>query len=96
MSTRRGRIPESRAETADGLEQVFAINVLAPYLLTALIARPRRLIYFSSRSTAATTWCSTTKMGGTGAPDDLKAGAETQVWLAAGDDPDATATGRYL
>ena len=39
---------ESRSETADGLEHVFAINVLAPYLLTALIARPRRLIYLSS------------------------------------------------
>ena len=39
---------ESRAETVDGLEHVFAINVLAPFLLTALIARPRRLIYLSS------------------------------------------------
>jgi NAD(P)-dependent dehydrogenase (short-subunit alcohol dehydrogenase family) len=27
---------------------VFAINVLAPYLLTALIARPTRLVYLSS------------------------------------------------
>jgi NAD(P)-dependent dehydrogenase (short-subunit alcohol dehydrogenase family) len=27
---------------------VFAINVLAPYLLTALIARPARLVYLSS------------------------------------------------
>jgi NAD(P)-dependent dehydrogenase (short-subunit alcohol dehydrogenase family) len=39
---------ESRIETVDGLEHVFAINVLAPYLLTALIERPRRLIYLSS------------------------------------------------
>jgi NAD(P)-dependent dehydrogenase (short-subunit alcohol dehydrogenase family) len=37
-----------RTETVDGLEQVFAINVLAPYLLTALIRPPRRLIYLSS------------------------------------------------
>lgn len=38
----------ARRETADGLDDVFAINVLAPYLLTALIERPRRLIYLSS------------------------------------------------
>src|SRR5260221_352872 len=39
---------ELRSETVDGLEHVFAINVLAPYLLTALIHRPRRLVYLSS------------------------------------------------
>jgi NAD(P)-dependent dehydrogenase (short-subunit alcohol dehydrogenase family) len=39
---------EPRRETVDGLEHVFAINVLAPYLLTALIRAPRRLIYLSS------------------------------------------------
>jgi NAD(P)-dependent dehydrogenase (short-subunit alcohol dehydrogenase family) len=37
-----------RAESVDGLSQVFAVNVLAPYLLTALITRPRRLVYLSS------------------------------------------------
>jgi NAD(P)-dependent dehydrogenase (short-subunit alcohol dehydrogenase family) len=37
-----------RIETADGLANVFAINVLAPYLLTALITRPARLVYLSS------------------------------------------------
>jgi NAD(P)-dependent dehydrogenase (short-subunit alcohol dehydrogenase family) len=41
----RGRGP---VETVDGLEHVFAINVLAPYLLTALIAPPDRLVYLSS------------------------------------------------
>jgi NAD(P)-dependent dehydrogenase (short-subunit alcohol dehydrogenase family) len=39
---------EPRIETVDGLEHVFQINVLAPYLLTALIERPSRLIYLSS------------------------------------------------
>jgi NAD(P)-dependent dehydrogenase (short-subunit alcohol dehydrogenase family) len=39
---------EPRIETVDGLEHVFAINALAPYLLTALIERPDRLIYLSS------------------------------------------------
>jgi NAD(P)-dependent dehydrogenase (short-subunit alcohol dehydrogenase family) len=37
-----------RVETVDGLEHVFAINVLAPYLLTALITPPDRLVYLSS------------------------------------------------
>jgi NAD(P)-dependent dehydrogenase (short-subunit alcohol dehydrogenase family) len=39
---------EPRRETVDGLEHVFAINVLAPYLLTALMAPPDRLVYLSS------------------------------------------------
>jgi NAD(P)-dependent dehydrogenase (short-subunit alcohol dehydrogenase family) len=39
---------ERRTETVDGLEHVFAINSLAPYLLTALIDRPERLVYLSS------------------------------------------------
>lgn len=39
---------EPRVETVDGLEHVFAVNVLAPYLLTALVERPRRLVYLSS------------------------------------------------
>jgi NAD(P)-dependent dehydrogenase (short-subunit alcohol dehydrogenase family) len=37
-----------RIQTEDGLPHVFAINTLAPYLLTALIHRPKRLIYLSS------------------------------------------------
>jgi NAD(P)-dependent dehydrogenase (short-subunit alcohol dehydrogenase family) len=37
-----------RLETEDGLPQLFAVNVLAPYLLTALIERPERLVYLSS------------------------------------------------
>jgi NAD(P)-dependent dehydrogenase (short-subunit alcohol dehydrogenase family) len=39
---------EPRLETGDGLEHVFAVNVLAPYLLTALIEPPARLVYLSS------------------------------------------------
>jgi NAD(P)-dependent dehydrogenase (short-subunit alcohol dehydrogenase family) len=37
-----------RVETGDGLSKVFAVNVLAPYLLTALVGRPDRLVYLSS------------------------------------------------
>jgi NAD(P)-dependent dehydrogenase (short-subunit alcohol dehydrogenase family) len=37
-----------RIATEDGLPQVFAVNTLAPYILTALIQRPKRLVYLSS------------------------------------------------
>src|ERR1700752_566717 len=37
-----------RLLTEDGLPHVFAVNTLAPYILTALIHRPQRLIYLSS------------------------------------------------
>lgn len=37
-----------RVETLDGLSQLFAVNVLSPYVLTALIERPGRLVYLSS------------------------------------------------
>lgn len=39
---------EPHIETADGLSHVFAINVLAPYLLTALVTPPGRLVYLGS------------------------------------------------
>lgn len=102
---------------------LLAVNVLAPYLLTALMARPAWLVYLSSsmhRSgstdlgriargevtysdskllvtalamAVSARWPGTvahavdpgwvpTRMGGSGAPDDLVAGHETQVWLA--------------
>jgi len=34
--------------TVDGLPQVFAVNSLAPYILTCLIRKPKRLVYTSS------------------------------------------------
>jgi NAD(P)-dependent dehydrogenase (short-subunit alcohol dehydrogenase family) len=37
-----------REETEDGLPRVFAINTLGPYVLTALMNSPRRLVYLSS------------------------------------------------
>ncbi len=39
---------EGRIVTPDGLCDVFAVNVLAPYLLTARIEMPGRLVYLSS------------------------------------------------
>jgi NAD(P)-dependent dehydrogenase (short-subunit alcohol dehydrogenase family) len=37
-----------RLETEDGLSHVFAINTLAPYVLTVLVTKPKRLVYLSS------------------------------------------------
>jgi NAD(P)-dependent dehydrogenase (short-subunit alcohol dehydrogenase family) len=37
-----------RLETEPGVPRVFAVNVLAPYILTALIETPKRLVYLSS------------------------------------------------
>lgn len=34
--------------TVDGLAHVFAVNTLSPYILTALITKPKRLVYLSS------------------------------------------------
>lgn len=138
-----GSSSSRRIETSDGLSQLFAINVLAPYLLTALITPPDRLIYVSSGmhhgGTAslndpqwtgrrwngsqaysdsklldvvlafamARRWPTVlsnalepgwvpTKMGGPGAPDDLRLGAVTQAWLAVSDDREAKVTGQYF
>ncbi len=38
----------SRSTTAEGHSKTLAVNTLAPYLLTALIDRPDRLIYLTS------------------------------------------------
>src|SRR5215467_510218 len=38
----------SRCSTAEGHAKTLAVNTLAPYMLTALIERPVRLIYISS------------------------------------------------
>jgi NAD(P)-dependent dehydrogenase (short-subunit alcohol dehydrogenase family) len=41
-------VDRDRFATEDGHARVLAVNVLAPYMLTALIERPARLIYLSS------------------------------------------------
>jgi NAD(P)-dependent dehydrogenase (short-subunit alcohol dehydrogenase family) len=43
MSSTQGRSP-----TPEGHATIFAVNTLAPYILTALMQRPRRLVYLSS------------------------------------------------
>ena len=51
----------SRGATPEGHAETLAINTLAPYLLTALIERPGRLVYLSSGL----------HRGGEGSLDDL-------------------------
>ena len=119
---------------------ILTVNVVAPYLLTALIQRPQRLVYLSSgmheggradlagldwsgrRGTGsysdsklfvtalavavARIWSDVysnavdpgwvpTRMGGRGAPDDLRLGHLTQEWLATSDEPEARSSGGY-
>jgi len=131
-----------RVETEPGVPSVFAVNVLAPYILTALIQRPKRLVYVSSGMhrgvrprmedllwtrrawSAASAYAESklcnvllafavarrwsdvisnalepgwvrTKMGGPGAPRDLRQGSVTQAWLAVSEDELARSTGGY-
>jgi NAD(P)-dependent dehydrogenase (short-subunit alcohol dehydrogenase family) len=114
---------------------VLRVNVVAPYLLTALIPPPRRLVYLTSgmqrggradltrvdwergssyadsklfvttlalavarlwpgvRSHAVDPGWVPTRMGGPGAPDDLRLGHLTQEWLATSEDPEALTSG---
>ena len=136
------RVPGSSI-TTDGLPLLFAVNTIAPYILTCLMYKPKRLIYMTSgmhlhgdvkldnlpagknERNSQITYSDTklhdlilamatarkwpdvyanavdpgwvpTKMGGAGAPDNLEQGFETQVWLAVGNDPEATVSGRYF
>jgi NAD(P)-dependent dehydrogenase (short-subunit alcohol dehydrogenase family) len=79
-----------RLLTEDGLEHVFAVNVLAPYLLTALIDPPARLVYLSSGM----------HRGGTADLSDPQWARRhwngSQAWLAVSDEPAATVTGGYF
>lgn len=120
--------------------QILVVNTIAPYLLTALIERPRRLVYLSSQmhrsgrpelagmdftgktstgsysdsklfvtalaAAVARRWPDVlsnsvnpgwvpTRMGGAGAPDDLRLGHVTQAWLAVSDDAEAKTSGGY-
>lgn len=39
---------QGNTKSSDGLPVIFAVNTIAPYILTAMIKRPERLIYLSS------------------------------------------------
>jgi NAD(P)-dependent dehydrogenase (short-subunit alcohol dehydrogenase family) len=43
-----GHLEPRRIVTEDGLSHLLAVNTIAPYILTALITRPKRLVYLSS------------------------------------------------
>jgi NAD(P)-dependent dehydrogenase (short-subunit alcohol dehydrogenase family) len=43
-----GTHESKRIQTEDGLSQIFAVNSLAPYILTCLINKPKRMVYTSS------------------------------------------------
>ena len=43
-----GSSERKRIVTVDGLSAIFAVNTLAPYILTCLVHPPKRLIYLSS------------------------------------------------
>ena len=132
-----------RIVTEDGLSHLLAVNTIAPYILTALITRPKRLVYLSSMlhqdgdpSLKDLTWADRpwlgqqaysdtklhdvllafaiarrwsgvhsnalepgwvpTRMGGSGATDDLDQAHRTQVWLAVSDDLSASVSGEYF
>ncbi len=127
----------------DFLQMMVTINALAPYILTCLIHKPKRLIYLSSgmhsqgdpgldiltsitkargiyqtysdtklhdlilSKAVARKWPDVysnavdpgwvpTKMGGSGAPDDLEKGFQTQAWLAVSNDDLAKVSGHYF
>ena len=114
-------------------DELFTVNVLAPYLLSTLLEQPKRMVFLSSgmhldgklnlnnecsysdtklfdlmlAKYFARIWPEAfvnavdpgwvpTRMGGAGAPDDLRKGAETQVWLATSDDTNALVSGHYF
>jgi NAD(P)-dependent dehydrogenase (short-subunit alcohol dehydrogenase family) len=120
-------------------KDLFTVNTLAPYILTSLVQKPKRLIYLSSdmheggrpkldnfkRDISDITYSDTklhvlmlckavarkwtdvyanalnpgwvpTKMGGSGAPDSLQKGYETQVWLAVSNDEKAKVSGHFF
>jgi NAD(P)-dependent dehydrogenase (short-subunit alcohol dehydrogenase family) len=132
-----------RQVTEDGLERIFAINTMAPFVLTALMPLAPRMVYLSSGlqesgiadlsdlqyerkpysghqaycdsklhdvmlafavarrcpeviSNAVDPGWIKTKLGGLNATNELDEGAETPVWLATSDDPEARASGRLL
>lgn len=125
--------------TQDGLPPLFAVNSIAPYILTCLIKQPKRLIYMSSgmhkqadqsisgldknklhvtysdskfhnlilAMSIARQWPKVysnavdpgwvpTKMGGSGAPDNLEKGFATQVWLAGSSNDQSKVSGKYF
>lgn len=70
----------------------YADSKLYVTMLSMAVARKWPDIY----SNAVNPGWVPTKMGGAEAPDDLRKGYETQVWLATGNDRNALVSGRYF
>jgi len=70
----------------------YSDSKLHVLMLTKAVARRWTDVY----SNAVDPGWVPTKMGGKGAPDDLKKGYETQVWLAASNDAAAKVSGKYF
>ncbi|MFC8425491.1 SDR family NAD(P)-dependent oxidoreductase [Streptomyces sp. NPDC057236] len=73
---------------------VMPVNVVAPYLLTAL-ARVVARLRPGVPSNAVDPGRVPTRMGGPSAPDDLELGHRTQEWLVTSDEPEVLTTGGY-
>jgi NAD(P)-dependent dehydrogenase (short-subunit alcohol dehydrogenase family) len=70
----------------------YSDSKLHVLMLALTIARKWRDVY----SNAVNPGWVPTRMGGAGAPDDLKKGYETQVWLATSNEGKARVSGRYF
>ncbi len=70
----------------------YSDSKLQLLLLTKAVARKWPDVYANAVDPG---WVPT-KMGGSGAPDDLQKGCETQAWLAVSNEEDAKVSGRYF
>jgi len=70
----------------------YSDTKLQVLLLTKAVARKWPTVYANAVDPG---WVPT-KMGGRGAPDNLRKGYETQVWLAVSDDDKAKVSGHYF
>ncbi len=75
----------------DGM-QAYADSKLQDVMLALAVAR----LWPDVVSNAVDPGWIRTRLGGPNATDDLEPGADTQVWLATSDDPQALVGGRYL
>ncbi len=85
----RSKLDSFKTETSRITYSDSKLHVL---MLCMAVARRWRQVYANAVDPG---WVPT-KMGGRGAPDDLKKGYETQAWLAVSDDEEAKVSGRYF
>ncbi|MFW7415523.1 SDR family NAD(P)-dependent oxidoreductase [Demequina sp. SO4-18] len=76
-----GDAPE-REVTADGIERIFQVNVVAPYLLTALMPVPRRAIYLTSGLEADGRWNPYDVQGSTRDWNGMQAYSDSKMHLS--------------